>query len=215
MSKQLPLIAGGIVILVVIGIVAFLQMGKKSSSSNAPTATSAQSESSVSSTSGTLKDLFSGGKTVNCKFSYPDNSMSGNVFVSGGKVRNEFTTTKDGKTTDGTVIYDGTYAYFWSSSSSQAIKYKMGSIEDMQKQAQGQAQTMDLSQKVNFDCSNWSVDNSKFVPPSNIQFTDFTEMMMKVQASPATGGTNGNSMKSACSAISDPSAKAACEKYAQ
>ncbi|HSX18595.1 MAG TPA: hypothetical protein VLE91_00510 [Candidatus Saccharimonadales bacterium] len=210
MQNKVGLIAGAVVVVAIIGAVAFTQMHKKSSQGEGAMSASPQSQASM--TSASLKDIFTSGKNTTCKFSYPDNSMSGTVYVSGGKVRNEFTTNTNGKVTDGTVIYDGTYAYYWSSSSPQAMKFKISNIEDLQKQAQSNAQAMDMSKQANFDCSSWSVDNSKFVPPTNVTFTDLSEMMQKATGSPSVGGKTGGVM---CDGISDPAAKAACMQYAQ
>jgi hypothetical protein len=45
------------------------------------------------------------------------------------------------------------------------------------------AESVDLTQKYNYKCEPWSGDDSLFVAPKDITFTDFSSMMPKAGAS--------------------------------
>lgn len=47
----------------------------------------------------------------------------------------------------------------------------------------------DTSEEVDMDCREWSADASKFVPPSNVEFTDMSQMMGQMRA--AMGSVDG------------------------
>jgi hypothetical protein len=58
------------------------------------------------------------------------------------------------------------------------------------KNAAGNAQTnqaVNMNQQVDMQCGAWTVDDSKFTIPANVNFTDMSNLMK--QAAPSTGTT--------------------------
>jgi len=134
---------------------------------------------------GSFLDIIKLGKSVKCTYTTTNESgtNSGQTYVSGSKSRTDFTlTTKDGTTTDSYSISDGEWVYIWTSTEEQGSKMK---IADIQKRAASSSvpsttsstDENDLTQPVDYKCSPWVPDNSKFTPPSNITFTDLTETL--------------------------------------
>jgi hypothetical protein len=220
MPKRSGLIIAVLVAILIIGAVAYTQFGKKSQESSQGTPVSQQQEdNSVLPKRGTIASLLGSGRNVMCKMSFSDEngSTSGTSYIAGQRVRSDFTvTTSDGQTTNGSMIYDGEYSYIWNEGEGKGTKFKIDMSQQEEPETNGdQAGSMDLDQEVDLDCSAWSVDSSKFTPPSDIEFTDFSSMM---QQQPQSGSQNGQAPavdSSVCDQITDPAAKAACEQYAQ
>lgn len=78
------------------------------------------------------------------------------------------------------TISDGEYLYVWNDFTNVATKMKYSEIEAASQPAPGEPAAANTSQKHDFLCEKWSVDNSKFVPPSGKQFNDMTEEMNQV-----------------------------------
>ncbi|MCL6096774.1 MAG: hypothetical protein M1444_03815 [Patescibacteria group bacterium] len=202
-NKTLVIVAA-VVILALLGGVAYLTLSKssKNSQENTQPVSQQQPTASPSAATGTLKSLF--GKNQYCTVTYPNNGGSGTVYVSGQKFRGDFTVkTADGKEVTSQVLSDGVYTYVWSSDSPTGIKMK---IDVTSPTASAQTGNFNLDQQVGLNCSAWAVDASKFAVPTNIKFTDVSAMIPKTSGAPTTGGAGFS-----CAGITDPSAKAACE----
>lgn len=168
-NNKTLLIAGVVILILVLAGVGYYVFGKSDKNSGNKTNTSATTDSSSGSSKSSIKDLIFKRKNVTCSVKYPDGSGSGTVYVSDKKFYGEFTTITDGKTTKGYVMQDGNYSYIWSDDSDQGFKVK---LTDEDKANAPSA--VDLEEEGDTNCSNWSVDNSKFTAPSNITFLDFT-----------------------------------------
>lgn len=216
MQNRFGLIAGAIVVIVILAVVGYTQFGKKTSQSPG-SVPQQQEQSGISATKASIKSLLGGGKNVTCDITYPENGGTGKIFVSNDKMRGDFNTVVEGKTYNSSVIHDGEYAYIWSADTSQGTKVKLDkSLGELQKDAKDaqKGQAADLDKQVDLNCSNWSVDSSKFTPPAEVTFTDVTaqtEQLKQLQQQP--GGSPAQDTKSACDQITDPQAKAACLQY--
>lgn len=212
MSKPLGLIIGVVAVIIIITAGVFLLSKKPSRPIQEETA-SQQSTSSAESTAtrGSIKSLLGMGKNETCTVTYPsaEGETKGTVYVSGKKMRGDFTI-KDtsGKEIESHMIADEAYNYFWSSATSQGMKMKIDDTAKATPTPNTQTQGADLDREVDYKCSSWPVDDSKFMPPTNIQFTDISQVMKQTQTQPSLM----NSQKLACEQISDPGAKAACLK---
>ncbi len=210
MSKRLPLIIAAVVIVILVAAVLAFTLSKKSSKTEQETTVTPNTEeqSQETTSKGSIKSLIGLGKNVTCTVTYPvDNGTAkGTVYVAGDKrVRADFVTNIENKQIDSYMIQDGTWSYIWSSTTPQGIKMKIE--ENMPTPTPGASQNVDLNKEVEYKCSSWSVDSSKFTPPANIQFMDMTQttQQMQNQADKAKENT-----KSVCDQITDPQAKAAC-----
>lgn len=206
MSRNVIVGIGAVVVVALIGLFAYMNMGYKPSTSP----TSSGSESGESMMQGSLKSLIGVGKNQTCDITYTDGKGSGKIYVNDKKFRGDFDTMVDGKAYMSHMISDGTYAYTWTDDTKQGTKF---SVEAMEKVSASptSAQTQqgaDLDANVDMKCSGWGVDNSKFIPPSDVTFTDMSAIMEKMTTPASSGAPQMNS--SYCDSITDASAKAAC-----
>jgi hypothetical protein len=213
--KNFGIAIGVIVLILVLGTGGFLFMKY----SKAPTMPSTQSTNTQTAkpttgnaTSDSILSLISGGKTVNCSITYPDNKGTGNIFVSDKKFAGDFTT-KDtsGKETTGHMVSDGTFMYIWSAAMATGIKVNLENAKNM---AQNSAVTrsFDVNQKVGLNCSPWLTDNSKFTIPTNIKFQDMSELLKQFQPQVTTAPTTGTQTGSSpCDQVPAGAARTACE----
>lgn len=96
---------------------------------------------------------------------------SGVVYVSGEKVRADFTSTVQGfGNVDSHMIADGVNVYTWTSMMPQGFKTKMTAMESGGTETSGQG--FDANQSYGYDCERTSADASLFAVPSTVTFTD-------------------------------------------
>lgn len=208
MPKSTLLIIAGVALVIAVLVGGYFFLNKKAQAPEEPSTASQEQKQETGLIKSSIKSLLSGGKNVICTVKYPDGeeTAEGKIYVSGQKMRGDFNMTVSGKAMESHMISDGSYVYSWSSESGQGVKMK---IDQTEVKASPTSESVDIDKEVDMDCSSWGVDNSKFSIPSNIQFTDLSEMMMQT---PAPGGQNQGS--SVCDQITDPAAKAACMKAA-
>lgn len=210
-QNKIALIAAAVAIVVAIAVGAFFVMNKKSP--QAPQQTDTRSDTKPqtdeSMTKGSIKSLLSMGKNVTCTIKYPmgEQSTEGTVYVSGKNMRGDFSFVSSGKSMDSHVIQDGTYMYSWSSASAQGVKMKMEDVDSVK--ASPSSQAVDLDKEVDYKCSSWGVDNSKFTPPADIKFVDIGQSMGKMNDAAGSGKPD---LSSACDQIPDETAKAQCKQ---
>jgi len=165
-------------------------------------------------------EMMGRGRSLHCTFSYEDEKegakQSGDFYVDGRskKFRSEGeSTTKATKdepamTIKMKSISDGVYAYSWTSLN-EKTGFKMKLDQAVATSTDKNKETQDINQAVKFRCRPWTVDNSLFVVPSDINFTDMDEMMKKITA-PAQGG--GIDLCAICNQTPDATQKGACQK---
>jgi len=171
--------------------------------------------------SGSFFDLVKRGKNVKCTFSdnSEDSSSEGTIYVSGSKARNDFVAKmNEGEDFESHSIVHGEYIYVWSSAGEQGTKMKLSDIEaqqeemptaeDMKEAYQGYK---DLQDEVDFKCRPWIPDNSKFNPPSNIEFVDMGEMMQQMQEQMTQFQEDTKSMCGMCDMMPSEEEKAECK----
>ena len=208
MEKRLPIIGGAIVVIIIIAAAAVFTLSKKSQTPpQEPTVSQTTEEETQGVTSkGSIKDLIGLGKNVTCTITYPtdEGTSNGTVYVAGDKrMKGDFTINVQGKEIDSHMIQDGNWIYTWSSATPQGTKMKVEeNVPTPTPEPSGQS--VDANTQVDYKCSNWSVDNSKFVPPSDIQFVEFNMPALQ------TPTTTNLQQQSLCDQLTDPEAKAAC-----
>jgi type II secretory pathway pseudopilin PulG len=167
---------------------------------------------------GTILSLLDGGKTVSCTVNLPDNKGNGTFYVANSKqFAGDFTSKgTDGKDIATHMISDGTYVYIWSAAMPSGFKMKLETARNATNNAQTN-QAVNLNQNVDMQCGAWTVDNSKFTVPSNIEFRDMSGFLQQAQpqvtTAPATGGTQTGA--SACDQVPAGPARTACENAMQ
>jgi hypothetical protein len=148
---------------------------------------------------GTIKSLLTSGVPQSCTFtSEKQASTSGTVYVSGGKMRGDFTTINEGQSMTGHLIIDSGYSYIWSDLLTRGMKV---ALTEGQSSTGSGTQGMDVNQTVGYTCKPWSVDESKFTLPSNITFTTVSV--------PGAGSGTAPSACTACASLTG-TAQTAC-----
>lgn len=204
------LIAIAVIVLILLGLGGFLFYNQ---SQNKPSQTQEQPQATTTSQASqkTIFDLFSSGANQQCTFSYKDETSgesSGTFYIAKDKMRGDITSEIEGKTTTFSMIRTGDNNYMWGSEFDGGIKMTL-SLEELKGNEEASAY-VDLNRNLDYNCKGWSVDNSKFTPPANVKFTDFSALMEVSKKATSGGGFNMDA--SVCASITDPTTKSACEK---
>lgn len=128
----------------------------------------------VTSGASSLKDLIMKGIPQSCTFSGEGNE--GSVFVSGKKVRGDFNTTTEGKMTTSHMIIDGNTSYMWMDDQKEGFKMSFDTSAENATPAPGETtsgESFDANANMDYKCSPWLEDSSKFALPSGVTFTSF------------------------------------------
>lgn len=132
----------------------------------------------------TLEALRQLGEDVECTISYEDEStgesVEGTFFIADGRTRGDFLT----ETPDlqgqalSSIILDGDMFYTWSEIEGQRYGMKMNTSVIENAGGQEPQQYVEMNKEVQYDCVPWqNVDNTVFVPPSDVLFQDFGAMI--------------------------------------
>jgi hypothetical protein len=143
----------------------------------------------------TLKTLLGMGKSLNCTYEFTDSenklTTKGTTYVSGKNFATDIETTNPAdtkKTLKNHMISDGEYLYTWGDDQKgTGMKVKMeASTETDSKTVKTDVAGVqeDMEKEYDMKCSPWGVDQSKFTVPSNIKFTDLSEIMKNIPSMP-------------------------------
>ena len=192
--NQTKIILAVVGVIVVGGLWFFLQTDDANNiQDNAATQADSASQSEESSASfegvGSFTSLLGLGKNIRCEFAFSDEDGSGSGVghFAGERMRVDSTQTFEGETTDVHMINDGTNVYTWTVNGKEAFAIKMPVTQmegsayayaDMPNEAEQDMISSD--QEVSYDCDRWRVDESTFVPPANVEFTDMQAMFEKM-----------------------------------
>lgn len=176
MKKKLPLIIIGAVIIVG-AILFFLVFNKPAKNTESVDNITTESENSFS---GSMKDLIGIGKSQKC--TYENSTGKGTLFVSpSGKVRGDFETYDEGKTSFGHIIADGDISYFWTDGETSGMKIVSETSPDSSENGSdftsAQYSGSGFDGDYSYKCSAWITDESKFTPPGDMKFQSIEEMM--------------------------------------
>ncbi len=170
-------IIGVAVVLFLLGGAGALVMFKNKANPTAPESI-ANDQSVVQETSPTaipakksLKDLLALSGAQKCTFTSTETPgvSDGVVYVSGGKVRGDFTTTVENQTSRTHVITDSNNVYFWTDGQTSGIKMGI----DIQATPGAPGGAIDWNTQADYNCTQGAVDASLFEVPSTIKFTEF------------------------------------------
>ncbi len=89
-------------------------------------------------------------------------SRSGTIYVAGGKMRGNFGTAA--------MIDDGTYLYAWKSGATKGLQ--LLAAQSASGSAVMSLGALDLETPFSFACNAWSTDQSLFIPPASISFSN-------------------------------------------
>lgn len=158
-----------------------------------------------------INSLLAQKKNVTCTFSSTDgsgNQTSGTVYIAGERMRGNFNYQASGEAEQkSNVLRDNEYQYFWQEGVETGFKMGISEMEssDDSKKDNNQSQAVDQNIKYDFDCSDWSVDESMFNVPDNVKFTDYSNQIEQTK----------QLQKDACKGITNKATRDACEKAIQ
>lgn len=186
---------GGVAVVAVLIVVGFMMKSPPQAPETPVDATKQVVPAEIStktSAKHSLKDFLGMSNMMKCTFANEDATSitEGVTYTSGGKVRSDTKTTiKKGNTTmTNSSIIDSGVMYAWGSSMPQGIKMELATMEGMKSEATTKdtpTQATDFDTAHDYDCDTWSADVSVFVPPADVTFVDYSEMMKKMM------GVNG------------------------
>ena len=129
---------------------------------------------------GTFKTFLSLNKDLTCTFSGAEgsNSVKGIVYVSGSNMRADTTMTGTTTSREAHIIRNGDAMMMWSGT--QGIKMSVSDIDAASAKANSSASaqgSVDLNQKVNYNCVPWTPDQAQFSAPTAIKFLDMSALL--------------------------------------
>jgi len=206
----------GIILLIIVGVVVvgggvYLVTSSPTDSDDVVIEEKMTSDDDVSG-EGTLRALLALGKNLTCDFVHDDpesGRSEGTVYLSGERMRGDFTITANGTVMESHVIRDGDTGYTWGSTPAGTMAITFTISEEEQVVASGKSeQSINLDQNLEYSCTPWNVDESKFQPPADLNFQDISAQMQVMQEGSASvkGAQCG-----ACEQIPDASSKAQCK----
>ncbi|MCX6726809.1 MAG: hypothetical protein NTY75_03245 [Candidatus Shapirobacteria bacterium] len=150
---------------------------------NSPSSTPTKTETSVAKS---LKDLMALGTAQKCTWQVTDTGqeITGTMLISGQKFKQTIVIpVPSGQTTTTYAISDGTNLYSWSDVS-KGVGMKIN-LADAQKNAPTPGQktdtSVDWSKQYNYNCSPAVVSDADFALPSDVKFTDLSEIQNSLQ----------------------------------
>jgi len=158
-----------------------------------------------------LRALIALGRDLTCDFVHDDpetGRSEGTVFLSGERMRGDFRITANGTEMESHVIRNGSTGYTWGTTpmGTVAIMFDISQEDDIASSNEGES--VDLDQNLEFECSAWSVDESKFAPPSDL---DFQNVSAQMQMTGEVDASANGAQCAACEQIPDASSKGQCK----
>lgn len=211
--KNKNLVLGLIVglLIIVFGIGAYFLAQNKAGNSSVKETLKAPTTNSTKSAESTLKELIASKVPVKCSYSTDAGTakIAGTVYVSGGKIRGDFSTMAGKTEIKGHMATDEKYVYTWTDGTNQGYKFAI----DTNAEAKGttsdsNSQKPDFNQKFNYSCTPWVPDNKMLELPQNVTFTTFS--LPGSQALPTGSSINNQSACQACSGLPAGEAKTMC-----
>lgn len=186
MNKKIVI---GIIVMVVLALGAgawyFTQKDETITPNTATTQPANQEQQTETSSPKTINGLMSAGANKKCTLSTTDGNaqVSGTIYIAGAKkMHGEYTTTSEGKNTVSNMIITKDVQYFWSPDSKQGVKINLSeaTVNNQQQTSQQNPGGIDTDKEYDFSCSDWTVDEAKFVVPADVNFMDFSGIQQQL-----------------------------------
>ena len=122
---------------------------------------------------GTLKEVISFGGAVECTYK-KDDAFFGKTWVKGKQIYSEFT--QEGK--KGYMIMKDNCMWTWDTQQTQGVKmcFDPSEFEEMTEGESSTGQQMGPPSDMNYNCIPAVIGDSRFNPPTDIDFMDFENM---------------------------------------
>lgn len=168
--KKIGIIIAVIVVLLLIGGGAYFYMAKKSPVMQQATSGAKPTSSSVFSS---IQDALARSVSLQCDFT---NSQGTHVvaYIKNGAIRSDITSSTNAKE-DGSLIMKDKKMYFWNAQKT-GFMMDMSTLQITPTPGSAQNTVADLEQYKKY-CKGATVADSLFVLPTDIKFTDYSQMM--------------------------------------
>jgi outer membrane lipoprotein-sorting protein len=101
---------------------------------------------------------------------------------------------------NGSIISDGEFVYIWSPETNQGMKMAfdpndsnfLDNFDRQDEEGNKTIQTFDQDQAMEYNCKPWKVENSKFIPPAEVTFVDFSAQFEQIKSMMNTMQPEGN-----------------------
>jgi len=151
-----------------------------------------------------FRELAASQSPQECTFTAPNGGV-GTLFVSGGKIRGDFTGSLGGGTTTGHIIMRDNMSYIWAEGMTQGFKNSFAEATST-----GESPAAGPDDRVTTDCKSWTADESKFELPQSVTFNTVSSMQIRAGASEAGSSAGVNATCSQCDMIPNDEAKKQC-----
>lgn len=136
---------------------------------------------------GGIAAALTSGDSYRCQYSNSEDNSSGVYLVKNKKFRADGQEGTDGKPSS--IIFNEQGMYIWSPGESQGFFYPVSDedTKDQNSQPDQPSQFNDflnpenLDEKEDIDCQKAAVDDSQFVPPADVSFQNFSEIMQNFE----------------------------------
>lgn len=146
-----------------------------------------------------LKDLLTAGQSVKCEYNDQANNSQGTAYVTTKKMRGDFSSVVEGKTIVSHMIFDNETTYVWQEGETSGLMMK-NTADDQTTSPDYSSpeapQSVNLEEKIDYQCSPWIVNNAMFSLPEGIDFKDLSALIPTTTPS-AGAGTSGSASGSA------------------
>ena len=174
-----------VIVLILLGGGAFYLLGKSASN---PLKSAQNQMTQMTTQKKSLSDFFSMTGSLKCTFSDKTDNSSGTVYAAVGKMRGDFQSADNGKTTQTHMVNDGSFVYMWTDGQKSGYKMSLASIKNEATKTtnttsgsttdQSPAQQgVNMQKQSDYSCGPWAADKSLFTVPTDVTFTDYTSMM--------------------------------------
>lgn len=132
----------------------------------------------------TLARIMETGGSAECTITSLEDNSSTRMILSGKKMKIVGMNTGQGS---GTMINDSVYTWIWSEGQTTGYKTKIQELDQPSEDLETStdiddvAQTYEDDSKYKLDCNQRTVLDSEFVPPTNINFIDASQMIQQTQ----------------------------------
>jgi hypothetical protein len=126
-----------------------------------------------------------------CNFSDKESTTSGQIYMSAGRVRGDFSTVVEGNEVKSHMYTDGREMYFWMDGSNSGFKSSL-TVTPSPEAGKPANENVDLDRQSDFKCGPWTPDDSCSVLPccKILGFKYLMAVPTGGQASPARLATN-------------------------
>jgi hypothetical protein len=176
---------------------------------------SEQGADNFESITGSLEDLIKLGKNYRCVMvaKAGDDLISGTNYVASDKVRSDYELAYGDQTWHSHSIVTKEWMYSWiEEMPGQATKIKIADMDKYKSESAEEFQGAEnYEADYDYQCYSWKLDQSKFDPPTDINFIDMTELINQMGISDETK-SNMDENCVVCDMIADEATRNTCRQ---